>query len=43
MSVNEKAGQWQSLEVLKEGTIVFEAKDGKYEALKEGDISFVSR
>lgn len=31
-------GQWHSLEVLDEGTVVFEAKDGRYEALPEEDI-----
>lgn len=31
-------GQWHSLEVLEEGTVVFEAKDGKYEPLKEEDL-----
>ena len=31
-------GQWHSLEVLEEGTVIFEAKDGKYEALGEEDI-----
>ena len=31
-------GQWHSLEVLEEGTIIFEAKDGGYEPLLESDI-----
>ena len=31
-------GQWHSLEVLEEGTVIFEAKDGKYEPLAEEDI-----
>lgn len=31
-------GQWHSLEVLEEGTVVFEAKDGKYEPLKEDEL-----
>ena len=31
-------GQWHSLEVLEKGTVVFEAKDGKYEALKDEDV-----
>lgn len=30
-------GQWHSLEVLEEGTIIFEAKDGAYEPLYEAD------
>lgn len=33
-----EAGQWHSLEVLEEGTVVFEAKDGRYEPLAEEDI-----
>ena len=36
--VQVEAGQWHSLEVLEEGTVVFEAKDGRYEPLKEEDI-----
>ena len=36
--VQIEAGQWHSLEVLVEGTVVFEAKDGKYEPLKEEDV-----
>ena len=36
--VQIEAGQWHSLEVLEEGTIVFEAKDGKYEPLKEEEL-----
>ena len=31
-------GQWHSLEVLEEGTVVFEAKNGKYEPLKEEEL-----
>ncbi len=31
-------GQWHSLEVLEEGTVIFEAKDGAYEALAAEDI-----
>ena len=31
-------GQWHSLEVLEEGTVIFEAKDGAYEPLSEVDI-----
>lgn len=31
-------GQWHSIEVLEEGTIIFEAKDGVYEPLAEEDI-----
>lgn len=36
--VQIEAGQWHSLEVLDEGTVVFEAKDGRYEPLAEEDI-----
>ena len=31
-------GQWHSLEVLAEGTVIFEAKDGAYEPLNDNDI-----
>lgn len=33
-----EAGQWHSLEVLESGTVIFEAKDGKYVPLDEKDI-----
>ena len=36
--VQVEAGQWHSLEVLEEGTVVFEAKDGKYEPMKKEDV-----
>ena len=36
--VQVEAGQWHSLEVLEEGTVVFEAKDGRYEPIAEDDI-----
>ncbi len=36
--VQVEAGQWHSLEVLEEGTVVFEAKDGKYETLLGKDV-----
>lgn len=36
--VQVEKGQWHSLEVLEEGTVVFEAKDGKYEPLAEEDV-----
>ena len=36
--VQVEAGQWHSLEVLEEGTAVFEAKDGVWEPLAEEDI-----
>lgn len=35
--VQIEAGQWHSLEVLEEGTVIFEAKDGAYEPLAEED------
>lgn len=31
-------GLWHSLEVLEEGTVIFEAKDGAYEPLSKEDI-----
>ena len=36
--VQVEAGRWHSLEVLEEGTVVFEAKDGAWESLKDEDI-----
>ncbi len=36
--VQVEVGQWHSLEVLEEGTVVFEAKDGAYEPIKEDDV-----
>ena len=36
--VQVENGQWHSLEVLEEGSVVFEAKDGKYEPLAEEDV-----
>ena len=36
--VQIEVGQWHSLEVLEEGTIVFESKDGKYEPLREDEL-----
>ena len=33
-----EAGQWHSLEVLETGTVIFEAKDGRYMPLGEEDI-----
>ena len=37
--VQVEAGRWHSLEVLDEGTVLFEAKDGKYEPMKEEDVT----
>lgn len=36
--VQIETGQWHSLEVLEEGTIIFEAKDGAYAPLTHEDI-----
>ena len=36
--VKIEVGRWHSLEVLEEGTVIFEAKDGAYEPLKPEDI-----
>ena len=31
-------GQWHSLACLESGTVIFEAKDGKYEGMREEDV-----
>ena len=36
--VQIEAGQWHSLEVLEEGTVIFEAKDGAYEPITNDDV-----
>lgn len=36
--VNVASGQWHSLKCLESGTVLFEAKDGAYEPLSDGDI-----
>ena len=36
--VQIEVGRWHSLEVIEEGTVIFEAKDGAYEPLKPEDI-----
>ena len=36
--VQIEAGQWHSLEVLEEGTVIFEAKDGAYAPAKPEDM-----
>lgn len=36
--VQVEKGQWHSLKVLEEETVIFEAKDGKYEPLADEDI-----
>lgn len=33
-----EVGRWHSLEVLEEGTVIFEAKDGAYEPLNENNL-----
>lgn len=40
--LNIEAGQWHSLKCLESGTILFEAKDGKYEPLEEDEIMKVN-
>ena len=39
--VQIRAGQWHSLEVLDSGTVIFEAKDGKYMPLSEEDLMII--
>ena len=36
--LNIEKGQWHSLKCLESGTVLFEAKDGPYEPLQEGDV-----
>ena len=36
--INIPAGQWHSLKSLESGTVLFEAKDGAYRPLGEGEI-----
>ncbi len=38
MVLNIEKGQWHSLRCLESGTILLEAKDGKFEPLAEVDI-----
>ena len=38
LMVQIEVGRWHSLEVLEEGTVIFEAKDGAYEPIKPEDI-----
>lgn len=40
--VHIEAGQWHSIEVLEEGTVMFEAKDGAYEPIQDEDIMRVT-
>lgn len=41
--LNIEKGQWHSLKCLESGTVLFEAKDGRYEPLREDDILSVKR
>ena len=36
--VDMPAGQWHSLRCLESGTVLLEAKDGKWEPLGEGEV-----
>lgn len=36
--LNIEKGQWHSLKCLESGTVLFEAKDGPYEPLEEGEV-----
>ena len=38
--VQIEKGQWHSLEILEEGTIIFESKDGVYMPISDKDILF---
>lgn len=38
IGINVPMGQWHNLECLESGTVLFEAKDGLWEPLKEEDI-----
>ena len=38
VALNIPIGQWHTVEVLESGTVLFEAKDGKYEPLGPEDI-----
>ena len=40
--VNVPAGQWHSLKSLESGTVLFEAKDGEWKALGEGEVMEVN-
>jgi len=39
--VHIPAGMWHNLDCLEEGTVIFEAKDGAYQPLKEEDIKTI--
>ena len=38
--LNVERDRWHSLVCLEPGSVLFESKDGKYEALREDEISF---
>jgi cupin fold WbuC family metalloprotein len=38
VGLNVPAGQWHNLECLEPGTVLFEAKDGSWEPLKDEDV-----
>jgi len=38
VGLNVPAGQWHNLECLESGTVLFEAKDGSWEPLKDEDV-----
>ena len=38
VGLNVPAGQWHNLECLESGTVLFEAKDGAWEPLKDEDV-----
>lgn len=38
VGLNVPAGQWYNLECLESGTVLFEAKDGSWESLKDEDV-----
>lgn len=40
MALNIPAGQWHTVEVLEEGTVILEVKDGAYEPLGPEDILY---
>ena len=40
--INIPVGQWHSLRSLESGTILFEAKNGKYEPLAEDEVLIIS-
>ncbi len=41
--LNIPIGQWHSLKSLEHGTVLFEAKDGKWEAIREEDVMEIKK